>query len=115
MENKNKENFFTIIIKFIKRIFGNNEPKQIAAKAEVIEKQEPKSTFYDELRLDKEEDPILLKLQDQYEKSEIDLGAMSDEQIHDLNLLYKRQVSELKKKLNDKKTELSIIQHKIKK
>ncbi len=39
---------------------------------------------------------------------------MSNEQIHELNLLYKRQVSELKKKLNDKKTELSIMQQKIK-
>ena len=39
---------------------------------------------------------------------------MSNEQIHDLSSLYQRQVSELKKKLNDKKTELSIMQHKIK-
>ena len=38
----------------------------------------------------------------------------SNEQKHDLNSLYKRQVSELKKKLNDKKTELNIMQHKIK-
>lgn len=39
---------------------------------------------------------------------------MSNEQIHDLNSLYKRQVSELKNKLNDKKTELNIMQNKIK-
>lgn len=47
-------------------------------------------------------------------ENEIDLCEMSNEQIHELNLLYKRQVSELKKKLNDKKTELSIMQQKIK-
>ena len=67
-----------------------------------------------EIRLYKEENPTLLKLQNQYEKSEIDLCVMSNEQIHDLSSLYRRQVSELKKKLNDKKTELSIMQHKIK-
>lgn len=110
---ENKENIFTRFINFIKRMFGKEEPKQILAKTEVITKQEPKSNFLDELRLYKE-DPTLLKLQNQYEKSEIDLCVMSNEQIHDLSSLYKRQVSELKKKLNDKKTELSIMQHKIK-
>lgn len=111
---ENKENIFTRFINFIKRMFGNKEPKQIPAKVEIIAKQEPKSNFFDELRLYKEEDPTLLKLQNQYEKSEIDLCVMSNEQIHDLNSLYKRQISELKKKLNDKKTELSVMQHRIK-
>ena len=68
----------------------------------------------DELRLYKEEDPTLLKLQNQFEKNEIDLCVMSNEEIHDLNSLYKRQVSELKKKLTDKKTELNIMQRRIK-
>lgn len=39
---------------------------------------------------------------------------LSDNEIDELDLLYKRQVSELKKKLNNKKTELSIIQHRLK-
>ena len=111
---ESKENIFTRFINFIKRIFGNEEPKQIPAKTEVIANQEPKSNFSDELRLYKEEDPTLLKLQNQYEKSEIDLCVMSNEQIHDLNSLYKRQVPELRKKLTDKKTELSIMQRRIK-
>lgn len=111
---ENKENIFTRFINFIKRMFGKEELKQIPAKTEVITKQEPKSNFLDEVRLYKEEDSTLLKLQKQYEKNEIDLCVMSNEQIHDLSSLYQRQVSELKKKLNDKKTELSIMQHKIK-
>ena len=116
---ESKENIFTRFVNFIKRIFGNEEPKQIPAKTEVISKpefvkQEPKSNFMNELRLNKEENSSLLKLQNQFEKNEIDLRVMSNEQIHDLNSLYKRQVSELKKKLNDKKTELSIMQHRIK-
>lgn len=108
------ENIFTRFINFIKKMFGKEEPKQIPATTEVITTQEPKTNFFDELRLYKEEDSTLLKLQNQYEKSEIDLSLMSNEQIHDLSSLYKRQVSELKKKLNDKKTELIIMQHKIK-
>ena len=111
---KNKENIFTKFINFIKRLFEKEEPKQLYAKTEVITKHEPKSNFLNELRLYKEESPTLLKLQNQYEKNEIDLCVMSNEQIHELSSLYQRQVSELKKKLNDKKAELSIMQHKIK-
>ena len=79
---ENKENIFKKFINFIKRIFGNEEPKQISEKTEVITKQEPKSNFFDELKLYKEEDPTLLKLQSQYEKNEVDLCVMSDEEIH---------------------------------
>jgi len=111
---RNKENIFRRVINFIKRIFGNEEPKQISAKTETIKNKESKSNYFDELKLYKEEDLALLKLQNQYEKGEIDLSAMSDEQLSDLNALYKRQVSELKKKLNDQKTEITILQHKIK-
>ena len=111
---ENKENIFTRFFNFIKRIFGKEEPKQIPEKTEETISQEPKPNFIDELKLYKEEDQTLLKLQNQYEKNEIDLSTMSNEQIHDLNSLYKRQVSELKKKLNDKKTELNIMQNKIK-
>ena len=112
---KDKENIFKRFISFIKRIFENEEPKQISAKSKETEKQESKSNFIEVLKSYKveEEDPALLKLQDQYEKSEIDLCVMSNEQIHDLNSLYKRQVSELKEKLIKKKRELSIIQQRI--
>ena len=111
---KNKKNILTRFINFIKRIFGNEEPKQIVEKSEVIAKQEQKSNFFDELRVYKEEDSELLKLQNQYEKNEVDLCVMSNEQIHELNSLYERQISELKKKLNDEKTKLSMMQNKIK-
>ena len=111
---ENKENIFIRFTNFIKRIFGNKELKQISEKTEVIKKQEANSNLLDELRLYSQEDSTLLKLQNQYEKGEIDLCVMSNEQIHDLNLLYKRQVSELRKELNNKKTELNIMQQKIK-
>ena len=111
---ENKKNIFTRFINFIKRLFGNEELKQLPEKAEVITRYESNSDFSNKLKLYKEEDPTLLNLQNQYEKNEINLSAMSNEQIHNLSLLYNRQVSELKKKLNNQKTELSIIQHKIK-
>ena len=86
---KNKENIFTRFINFIKRIFGNEELKQISEKTEVIVNQETKSNFLESLRLYKDEDLEILKLQKQYEKNEIKLQEMSNEQIHKLNLLYK--------------------------
>ena len=111
---EDKENIFTKFINFIKRIFGNKEPKQIPENIEVLKKQKSKQSFSEELKVN-QEDPTLLKLQSQYEKGEISLSEMSDEQIHNLNELYKKQVSELKNKLNEKKAELSMMQNKIKK
>lgn len=110
---EDKKNILTEFINFIKRIFRNKEPKQIPEKIELSTKQNLKSNFYNELKLYKE-DSTLLKLQEQYENTDMNLHEMSNEQINDLNLLYERQISELKKKLNEKKTELYLMQHKIK-
>jgi len=118
MENKylqvRKESIFTRFINFIKGIFGKKVEQEIPTQVETIENRDVKSKFLGEIRIYKEENKELLDLQSKYENKEIDLGAMSDEEIHELNLLYKRQVSDLKKNLEDKKTQLSIMKHRIK-
>ena len=45
------------------------------------------------------------------EKGEIDLCTMSNEEVHELNLLYKRQILDLNARLNNKKAELNRIQY----
>lgn len=118
MENKylqvRKESIFTRFVNFIKGIFGKKVEQEIPAPVETIEKKDVKSNFFDEIRINKEEDKELLDLQSKYENNEIDLCVMSNEEIHKLNSLYKRQVSDLKKKLDDKKTELAIMKNRIK-
>ncbi len=110
---ENKENIFTRFINFIKKILGNKEPKKLSEKAEEIQEQKAKKQFLDELKLNNAENSELLKLQNQYENGEINLSILSDEQIHDLNLLYKKQVSDLKQKLNEKKLELRMMKQKV--
>ena len=108
----NKENIFKRFFNFIKRLFGNEEPKQISEKAESIKEKEKKGSYFsDELKINKEE-PELLKLQEQYENNELDLRTISGKQVHELNLLYKKQVEELCKELEEKKVELKIMQEK---
>lgn len=118
MENKylqvRKESIFTRFVNFIKGIFGKKIEQEIPAPVETIEKKEVKSNFFDEIRIYKEENKKLLDLQSKYENNEIDLCVMSNEEIHELNSLYKRQVSDLKKKLDDKKTQLAIMKKRIK-
>jgi len=118
MENKylqvRKESIFTRFVNFIKGIFGKKVEKEISVQAEKIEEKDVKSDFLNEMRIYKEENEELLDLQSKYENKEIDLGVMSDEEVHELNLLYKRQISDLKKNLEDKKTQLSIMKHRIK-
>ena len=53
-----------------------------------------------------------LDLQAEYEKGNVELFMLSDEEIHELNLLYKRQVEELAKELEDKRTQLRRIKAK---
>ena len=118
MENKylqvRKESIFTRFVNFIKGIFGKKVEQGIPAPVETIEKKDVKSNFFGEIRINKEEDKELLELQSKYENNEIDLCVMSNEEIHELNSLYKRQVSDLKKKLDDKKTQLAIMKNRIK-
>lgn len=107
-----KENIF---IKLIKKIFKGENQKLLPEKTEIIgTEQDTKSKFLEEIRLYKEEDEALLKLQSQYENREIDLTILSSKQLHDLSSLYERQVSELKKRLKDKKEKISMMQHQIK-
>lgn len=112
---ENKESIFTRFINFIKRVFGNEEPKQIPAETKVIQKQEPKSNFFDDLRISEEkvEDSPIIKLQNQFENGEMDLCFMSDEEIHNLSQLYKTQVADLKTKLKNKQQELNMLQKKL--
>lgn len=118
MENKylqvRKESIFTKFINFIKGIFAKKVEQEIPTKIETIENKDVKSDFLNNIRIYKEENKELLDLQSKYENKEIDLAVMSDEEVHELNLLYKRQISDLKKNLEDKKTQLSIMKHKIK-
>ena len=77
-------------------------------------KQETLKKIIEVLQLNKDDNQTLLNLQKQFENNEIDLSVMSDEEIDALNSLYKKQVSELKKILDNKQTELNIIQYRIK-
>lgn len=108
-----KENIFTRFVNFIKKIFGKKVEQELSTQAKTPENKNVKSNFFDEIRINKEEDKELIELQNKYENNELDLAVLSDEEIDELNSLYKRQVSDLKKKLDDKKTELAIMKKKI--
>lgn len=72
-----------------------------------------RKNFLNEIKVNKQEDTELLKLQHKFENKEINLSMMSNEEIHNLNELYTRQLSELKRKIDNKKTELNITNHRI--
>lgn len=108
-----KDNIFKRFFNFIKRILNKEQPKLLPEKTEVHTHEEQKTNFLVDLRLVKEEDPTLLKIQKQYESGEIELSILSDEQIRNLNSLYERQVSELRRKLDNQKTELNILQREL--
>ena len=97
----------------IKGIFGYKEETILEDKKTQAIREETNGNFFDEIRVYREEKLELIKLQNQYEKDEIDLCVMSNEEIHELNSLYKRQITDLKSKLDDKKTQLNILKNKL--
>lgn len=118
MENKylqaRKQNIFTRFVNFIRGIFWKKVEQEVPAQVETTEKKEVKSSFLDDIRIDKEENKELIDLQIKYENNEINLAMLSDKEIEELDLLYKRQVTDLNKKLDDRKTQLNIMKHRIK-
>ena len=118
MENKylqvRKENIFTRFVNFIKGIFGKKVEQDVSVQVETIENKYVRANFLDDIRIDKEENKEWIDLQTKYENNEINLSMLSDQEIDELDLLYKRQVNDLKKKLDDRKTQLNIMQHRIK-
>ena len=117
MENKylqvRRENIFTRFINFIKGIFGYKAKEETSIQVEKVETKDLKSDFLNNIRINKQENEELISLQSKYENGEIKLSTLSDEEIDELDLLYKRQVGDLKKKLDDRKTQLNIIKHRM--
>ena len=115
MENKylqvRKENIFTRFINFFRKVFYK---EQINIEDTINNRTDnTKNNFLYEIKIEHEEDPNLINLQEQFENKEIDLASMSDEEVHNLNQLYKRQIEELKKKLENKKTEINIVKNRM--
>lgn len=116
MENKylqvRKENIFAKFINFFRKVFYK---EQINIEEPVINAEtiNNKNNFLNEIKLEHKENATLINLQKQFENKEIELSSMSDEDIHNLNELYKKQISDLKKKLEDKKKEINIIKNTI--
>lgn len=98
---------------FFKKLFGKKEPKKITAGIENTEEKN-KPTFLDEIKVENEKNSELVRLQKQYERGEVNLYDLPYEQVHELRLLYERQVTELKKTLEGKKVELKLLQNKAK-
>lgn len=116
MENKylqvRKNNFFVRFISFIKQRLSKKIETEEVKQEEATPIKNNSSKFFEEIGACSGEKQELLDLQVEYEKGNLELFMLSDEEIHELNLLYKRQVEELTKELEDKRTQLRRIKNK---
>ena len=106
-----KKNFFSNIINFFKELFNKTPEKTSIIDQETNESDNnnsKKSVFLENIKL-KEENIESTELQIKLENNEIDFDSLSNEEIHSLNLLYKKQVEALKKRLDHKKIELNML------
>lgn len=125
-----KESIFTKIFKFLRNLFKrNNQEDNIDNNKEIIEKNpeidnnlksknsidEYDSEFLAYLRIDKREEPELLELQRKFENKEILMSDMSDIDLIRLNDLYNRQINNMKRDLENKKTKVGMLKFKLSK
>ena len=115
-----KENIFTKIVSFFKNLFGGKKQENIVSENIINEEQKnekvnTQSDFLDYIRVNKEEkeDPELLRIQEMLEKNEISPASISDEALNEITQMYERQVSNLKKDLEDKKTKINYLKYKL--
>ncbi len=112
-----KENIFSKIANFFKNLFGSKKQENLVSENVVKEetKERKESDFLESIRINKEEkdDPELLRIQEQLEKNEISVFSISDDALHDIKEICDRQVSNLAKELDNKKTELNYLKFKL--
>lgn len=107
-----KNNFLTNILKFFKKLF-NRSPKNSNFEQETNTNDYHKkdSIFFESIKI-KQVNVEPTELQIKFENNKINFDAMSNEEIHSLNELYKNQIENLKKQIDNKKTELKMLKFK---
>ena len=136
-----KENIFTKILNFLKYLFkkdtkNNIEKSDIYSNeiykdenqssnynnyiSESTSKKEEYTTKYESdflnyLRVDNRENPELLELQRRFESKEILMSEMSEKDLIRLNDLYNRQINNMKRDLENKKTKVGMLKFKLSK
>ena len=136
-----KENIFTKFLNFLKNLFkkdtkNNIEKSDIYSNeiyknenqssnynnyiSESTSKKEEYTTKYESdflnyLRVDNRENPELLELQRRFESKEILMSEMSEKDLIRLNDLYNRQINNMKRDLENKKTKVGMLKFKLSK
>ncbi len=97
----NENSIFYKIKQFFKNLFHKNETANSfsieEASNSVIQNENKKDKFIEEIRKIEDEETVLLKLQNKYRKGEIKEEDMTEEQINSLYNLYDKQIAKLKK------------------
>ena len=100
-ENTQEKN---LIEKKEKNIFG--KIKDINQE-EIVSKEESINTFKESIKMEEDEEAILLNLQKRYRRGEIAEGDLTEEQIEALCDLYDRQIETIKKAIAEKEQKIA--------
>lgn len=95
----NEDSIFYKIKTFFRNLFhkGTKFEDNIAEETQIINQENRKSDFIENIRNVEDEETKLLKLQKQYRNGEIKEDDMTEEQISSLTALYDKQIVNLKK------------------
>ena len=102
---KKEKNIFGKIKKFFKNLFSK-KIKDINQE-EIVSKEESINTFKESIKMEEDEEAILLNLQKRYRRGEIAEGDLTEEQIEALCDLYDRQIETIKKAIAEKEQKIA--------
>lgn len=126
-----KDNIITKMINFFRNIFYKERDsktdindvenddkveniKEIETQENIEENVSQRETeFLNYIRVNKKEDPELIELQKKFENKEILMSELSDEELINLNELYQRQIDNMKRELENKKTKIGMLKFKL--
>ena len=100
-----KENIFTKILAFIRNLFNKSSNSS---------NNNSQNNFSENVHVIHSDISELLELQKKYESNQIGLSDLSQDQLYELNILYQRQITKLKKQIEEAQTEIKIVQYGLK-
>ena len=102
---KKEKNIFGKIKKFFKNLFSK-KIKDINQE-EIVSKEESINTFKESIKMEEDEEAILLNLQKRYRRGEIAQSDLTEEQVEALGELYDKQIEALKKIIAEKEKQIA--------
>jgi len=108
-----KETFFSKVVNFIKGLFNKKEVTIEDGTNNIEPSTAENNEFLDYVKIGNTADKKLLELQSKFDKKEVLMADLSDEELISLKDLYISQIESLNKEIDNKKTKIGMLRFRL--